>query len=125
LRLGGLEGVFQVGHFIICWFHQRPAFPTLSSLIPIPFTSLLSSHRVCLWGHTSGTESFPSIQISSVVRVGDKIIMVPQFLDSLPPWRWWVLLWHQTPAYQSPKLIHVVLMATPEDLQWSSPCWDR
>jgi len=89
------------------------------SVIPIPLTSPLSGG--CLWRHTSGTESFISIVISSGVRVGEQMIMespVPGFLTTsleLGGPYCGIRLW--IPAYQFPKLIDVALMVTPEDLQ--------
>lgn len=78
---------------------------------------LFSPRGVCLWGHTSGT----SIQISSGVGVGEKIIMVSRFFDSLTTslelGGYYCGIRLQTPAYQFLRLIDVALMATPEDLR--------
>lgn len=89
LRLGGLEDVFQVGHFYQFADSIRDLLPCLSPPYTTHLSPLFSPHRVCLWGHTLGTEPFTSILISSGAGVGEKIIMASQFLDSLTTSLWY------------------------------------
>lgn len=125
LGLGGLEGTIQVEHSIIYWFLSQPHFPASPSPMPLTSLSSLSSpHWPWLWGHPSGTEPhtsgfkiFTSMQISSGLE-GSRLLMVKSLVSgattsqvSLQFGGHWCVARLQMPAFQFPRLPHVIVFS--------------